>query len=450
MKLIFEAKEANYAYVTLLSTDNFLYGTLTLWQSLRDVKSKYPLAVIITEKITAKTKEELTKYDIKYYEFPNLEYPEETIKHMKDNLWPQQLVNTGSKLNIFRLVNYDKIVYLDSDMLVMKNIDWLFERPHGSAVMDLGPVYDKYSELLKFNLGRDYYFGFNSGLLVIEPSVAEYEKAIELLYTIRGYDQEIIRALWSDWTTNPEKQLPLSTSVMPVVINIYLFENIVNFSDISVLHFVSVKPFQKKDVDLDSAFGLCEKMYLETMYKALGKIEKNKNILFKVPKTGNSYPFFKKLVTTYIKSQFPRGASALDVGCGQGTYAHYLNKHLVIDGLDIYSPHDNEYTRALYNKVMIKDIRFFEYDYYDVVIIGDVLEHLSIEDAQKVIEYAKKHCGLLVVAIPYEMEQEGNENHAELHIQADLTDEIFLQRYPGLHLFCSNQWYAYYMWKKKD
>jgi hypothetical protein len=30
------------AYVTLLATDDFLYGTLTLWQSLIDVKSEYP------------------------------------------------------------------------------------------------------------------------------------------------------------------------------------------------------------------------------------------------------------------------------------------------------------------------------------------------------------------------------------------------------------------------
>lgn len=229
-----------------------------------------------------------------------------------------------------------------------------------------------------------------------------------------------------------------------------MYENLINFTEIYVLHFIVLKPFQNKNVDLMTSFGLCEKIYLETMYKALEKTPINKNKVVQIPHTGNSYPYYKKLVTTYLKSQFPQGATVLDVGCGQGTYAIYLNKYFAMDGLDIYSPHDNEHTRKLYKKVIIRDIRYFEYDYYGVVIIGDVLEHLSIEDAQKVVEYAKKHCSLLMVAVPYLLKQDANDNQAELHLQPDLTDEIFQERYPGFTLFCNNNVYGYYIWRKKD
>ena len=45
------------------------------------------------------------------------------------------------------------------------------------------------------------------------------------------------------------------------------------------------------------------------------------------------------------------------MGCGQGTYAIYLNKYFTMDGLDIYSPHDNEAHVNYIEKVIIRDIR---------------------------------------------------------------------------------------------
>lgn len=80
--------------------------------------------------------------------------------------------------------------------------------------------------------------------------------------------------------------------------------------------------------------------------------------------------------------------------------------------------------------------------------MGDILEHLSVKDAQMTIAYAKDHCDMLVIAIPYQLEQEANDNPTELHIQPDLTNEIFNERYPGFTLFCNNEFYGYYIWKK--
>ena len=60
-----------------------------------------------------------------------------------------------------------------------------------------------------------------------------------------------------------------------------------------------------------------------------------------------------------------------------------------------------------------------------------MLEHMSILEAQKVIEQAKLHSKAIMVAIPYQYKQGilyGNQY--EEHKQDDLTPENFNKRYP--------------------
>ena len=173
------------------------------------------------------------------------------------------------------------------------------------------------------------------------------------------------------------------------------------------------------------------------------------NRIVEIPDHGGSFEAFKRIITRYVKTVFPVGASALDVGCGQGVYGMLLRGWFIMDGMDIYPPHNNELTQFLYRNMTTADIRNYEYDYYNLVVMGDVIEHLSVEDAQKVIAYAKDHCDMLVIAVPYNYVQEANENAAELHIQDDLTDELFHERYPGFYQFCAVPQYGYYIWKKE-
>jgi len=42
---------------------------------------------------------------------------------------------TFSKLNIWKIVDYDKLVYLDADTIVLENIDNLFNYEELSAVL---------------------------------------------------------------------------------------------------------------------------------------------------------------------------------------------------------------------------------------------------------------------------------------------------------------------------
>lgn len=166
---------------------------------------------------------------------------------------------------------------------------------------------------------------------------------------------------------------------------------------------------------------------------------------------GESYPFFKKEIAEYLKSKFNRDASILDVGAGSGTYWHYLHDYFEnMYAIEVYKPNiDNFLLEMKYKKVYNQDIRDSEYKNYDIIIFGDILEHLEVEDAKKVLNYALERCKEVVVALPYMYEQGAlGGNDYERHKQPDLTPEKVLQRYPKLKLLYGNDRYGYYVKKE--
>ena len=164
----------------------------------------------------------------------------------------------------------------------------------------------------------------------------------------------------------------------------------------------------------------------------------------------SSYSFFKDEVAQYLKDKFPKSATILDVGPGCGTYFNYLRDYFkAMDAVEVYQPIIDKFElKKKYRKVYNKNITDFKYAYYDIIIFGDVLEHLTVEDAQKVLKYACKRCKEVIVAVPYLYPQgaEGDNAFAE-HKQDDLTKENMLERYPQLKLLYSNDLYGYYVKK---
>jgi hypothetical protein len=100
-----------------------------------------------------------------------------------------------------------------------------------------------------------------------------------------------------------------------------------------------------------------------------------------------------------------RPATLLDVGPGQGTYSDLLRG--VTPGsswscVEIFEPYVEMFElRRKYDVVHVADIRSFSWPTrYDVVILGDVLEHLTLADALPVWASARAHARYLVLSIP--------------------------------------------------
>ena len=118
-----------------------------------------------------------------------------------------------------------------------------------------------------------------------------------------------------------------------------------------------------------------------------------------------------------------------------------------MDAVEIYRPNIIENGLASrYRNVFNMDIADLEYKWYDLIIFGDVIEHMTVENAQKVIDYARGRCSDMIVGVPFLYPQDAiYGNPYERHIQDDLTEELFNERYPGFSLLAKPRGnYAYF------
>ncbi len=254
-------------YMTVLSTDDYLIGVLALNESLKKVKSKYKLTVLINENISPKLKEILKENNIEVIEAKSLELPEWIISQNRTKRanWNY----TFDKLLIFELTKYDKIVFLDCDMFVRNNIDELFEKKNMSATVDRCDTV----------LVKEEYQELTSGILVIEPKKGIMSQFMEIIrdnkikekYDNIG-DQDILQLYDREWKNKKELHLETKYNMFFLDIEYYINKGIYSLDEISVIHFITGnKPWKYKESEL-------EKEYLEWL-KEVSMRDYNKNKL---------------------------------------------------------------------------------------------------------------------------------------------------------------------------
>ncbi len=143
-----------------------------------------------------------------------------------------------------------------------------------------------------------------------------------------------------------------------------------------------------------------------------------------------SYNYGKQNICAWIRREFPKDAAVLDVGACDGKWKSLLPEYENMDAIEAFEP--NLKNLGAYRNVFHADIREFEYDHYDLIIFGDIVEHLTPEQAKAMLDYAKPRCKDMVIAVPFLYRQGAiYGNPYEVHIQDDLTAELFDERYPG-------------------
>lgn len=165
-----------------------------------------------------------------------------------------------------------------------------------------------------------------------------------------------------------------------------------------------------------------------------------------------SYSKGKNEAVQWIRQNFRKGSTCLDVGACNGKWFDFLGEYLVMDAVEVWEPNVIKYNLLdKYENVFVKNIKDVFYGHYDLIIFGDVLEHMTVEDAQAVVNYAREHCDNMLIAVPFLYEQGAkNGNPYEIHIQPDLTPEIFNERYPGFKSIFMSDDYAYYVMAKPN
>ncbi|XWS58434.1 hypothetical protein CRYUN_Cryun08bG0033400 [Craigia yunnanensis] len=163
------------AYVTLLYGDEFLLGVRVLGKSIRDTGSTKDMVVLVSDGVSDYAKQ-LLKADGWIVEKISLLANPNQVR-------PKRFWGVYTKLKIFNMTNYKKVVYLDADTIVVKSIEDLFKCEKFCANL-------KHSERL------------NSGVMVVEPSEAVFNDMMGKVNTLPSYtggDQGFLNSYYSDF-----------------------------------------------------------------------------------------------------------------------------------------------------------------------------------------------------------------------------------------------------------
>ncbi|XP_056688302.1 UDP-glucuronate:xylan alpha-glucuronosyltransferase 2-like [Spinacia oleracea] len=170
------------AYATVLhSSEIYVCGAITLAQSLLQTDTKRDLVILIDKSISLPKQEALVAAGWKI----------QLIKRIRNPLAKKGSYNeyNYSKFRLWQLTDYDKLVFIDSDIVVLRNIDLIFHFPQISATGNAN-------------------YKFNSGIMVIEPSNCTFNTLMGLRKEITSYnggDQGFLNEVFVWWHRLPKR-----------------------------------------------------------------------------------------------------------------------------------------------------------------------------------------------------------------------------------------------------
>lgn len=125
----------------------------------------------------------------------------------------------------------------------------------------------------------------------------------------------------------------------------------------------------------------------------------------------------------------------LDIGAGSGTYAKMLREnHKVCDhafwiGVEVWEPYIEKFGLAdLYDTLINQDARKLDWDQIgqvDITFAGDVLEHMTKQEAIDLVDKILDHSSYLVISIPTMIYHQGEAhgNPYEVHVKPDWSHQ---------------------------
>jgi len=118
----------------------------------------------------------------------------------------------------------------------------------------------------------------------------------------------------------------------------------------------------------------------------------------------------------------------LDIGCGSGTYAKMFPKSN-FTGIEIWGPYVEKYNLyGLYKELYVEDAIKSDYPdmgRFDIALLGDVMEHMTEEDAKYVFDQVKSISDTVIMSIPIGDYPQGeyDSNPYESHVTNNWTPE---------------------------
>ena len=169
---------------TLCNGDAYAPGVEALGRSLVASGTKEAMVLMVTSDVSGAARRRLAAQGWSVREIAPVKNPTPA----KQQLFPR-FDKVFTKLRAWELTDFDKVVMLDADTIILKNVDDLFDRPALSAAPDF---------LLPDR--------FNSGVMVLEPSRETFARMLEALAAAPSYDggdQGFLNTFFADWYAMP-------------------------------------------------------------------------------------------------------------------------------------------------------------------------------------------------------------------------------------------------------
>ncbi|EYU19884.1 hypothetical protein ABFS82_06G078600 [Erythranthe guttata] len=218
------------AYVTLLYGDEFLLGVRVLGKSIRDTGSNKDMVALVSDGVSLSAQKQLQADGWIVKTISLLENP--------NQVRPTRFWGVYTKLKIFNMTEYKKVVYLDADTIVVKSIEDLFKCRKFCANL-------KHSERL------------NSGVMVVEPSGQVFKDMmtkVNTMYSYTGGDQGFLNSYFPDFAnarifdphaseeelkSRPIPQMERLSTLYNADVGLYMLANkwMVNEDQLRVIHY---------------------------------------------------------------------------------------------------------------------------------------------------------------------------------------------------------------------
>jgi SAM-dependent methyltransferase len=134
----------------------------------------------------------------------------------------------------------------------------------------------------------------------------------------------------------------------------------------------------------------------------------------------------------------------LDIGVGKGTYYKLFCKNVDVFntaewvGIEAWEPYIEEFRlNKKYNTVINSDVRTVDFDNigkFDIVFMGDVLEHITKEEAVELVHKLSSKTKYAVISIPivHYPQDEVNNNPYEVHVKDDWSHTEVMESFPNI------------------
>ncbi|KAG2492512.1 hypothetical protein HYH03_009177 [Edaphochlamys debaryana] len=175
---------ATEAYATLVYGEDFVLAARVLGQSLRESGTKRDLVALTTGSLSPASESTLASDGWRVIHVAPVANP---AMGPQPTGFPPRFAYVYTKLYIFKMTEYKKIVFLDGDILVMKNMDAIFKCPGFCAAL-------RHSER------------FNSGVMTLVPSVELYDDMMSKVASMPSYtggDQGFLNSYFSGFAHAP-------------------------------------------------------------------------------------------------------------------------------------------------------------------------------------------------------------------------------------------------------